>query len=104
MMPPIRVCRKPSVPSCCPIKKMLITIPTKMPMLFGKSNLINFIAVRIILNSSFLALFYMDYAFYLHIDQQPAILIEAYFEPPYAPVTDFTRFVVKDGFILKNRR
>src|SRR5690606_16705398 len=101
---PIRPCRKPSVPSCCPIRKILITIPTKIPILLGKSNRINFSAVRIILYLYVLSHSQMDNALDLRIDQYAGILAKAYFKPPDTSVANFPRFVVKDRFILKDWR
>src|SRR5690554_5521899 len=81
--PPISPVKNLKVPSCCPIKKILMTMPTMIPMLLGLSYLINFKAV--------VTMGLLDFYFTLHlgIDQQGFRCFEGSFEQAHPAVARF---------------
>src|SRR5690606_23480751 len=82
--PPIRPVRYRKVPNCCPIRKILITMPTMMPMLLGLSYFINLKAVPTI------SLLYFYFTLHARIDQQGLLRSESSLKQPHPTIACFS--------------
>jgi hypothetical protein len=74
----MRPVRKVKIPTCCPMRKVLMTIPTTTPILLARSNLIN---LRAVLN----IIFQLNGTFHAAAFQQPGFpgVIEEILDLPH---------------------
>jgi hypothetical protein len=73
----MRPVRKVKIPTCCPMRKVLMTIPTTTPILLARSNLIN---LRAVLN----IILQLNGTFHAGVQQQSSGVIEEYLDLPHA--------------------